>query len=312
MPLPDKRPRYALFTNDVEDHSIWFNKLRHETGEKVLKEGMPILLDIYKKFGIKSTFYFTGYMAEHFPDVVRMIVDDGHEVASHGYSHKVDEAFDVLDYNTQVEHLKKSKDLLENLSGHEVMSFRAPALRVNSHTPKALAVCGYKTDSSVASQRFDMFMSFGSLKKLKWLTAPRLPYRTDPNNLFRKGNGSIIEIPLTALGFPYVGTTMRIFPGITRLQRNVLHAENSLNSKPIVFDIHPNEFINEESESRVIERRSKNFFSYLMADLVRGKLKVKNLGRLAIPLYEKELNFYKERGYTFLTVKDYCKTTGLI
>ena len=58
--------------------NIWFNKLRYETGELVLKEGMPILLDIYRRLNIKSTFYFTGYMAEHFPDVVRMIVAEGH------------------------------------------------------------------------------------------------------------------------------------------------------------------------------------------------------------------------------------------
>ena len=52
--------KYALWTNDVEDHSIWFNALRYETGELVLREGMPILLDIYKRFGNKRFFYFTG------------------------------------------------------------------------------------------------------------------------------------------------------------------------------------------------------------------------------------------------------------
>jgi peptidoglycan-N-acetylglucosamine deacetylase len=304
--------KFALWTNDVEDHSIWFNKLRYETGELVLKEGMPILLDIYRKFGIKSTFYFTGYMAEHFPDVVRMILADGHEVASHGYSHQVHEAFDVLSYNDQVSHLEKSKKLLEDICGYEVVSFRAPALRVNSDTPKALAHTGFKIDSSVASQRFDMFLSFGSLKKLKWLTAPRLPYHTQDDNLFKKGNGPVVEVPLTALIFPYVGTTMRIFPGITKAQHFLLNAENHYHEKPIVFDVHPNEFINEESEIRTIERRSKNFFSYLLADVIRGKLKVKNLGKAAIPLYEKEISYYRDRGYTFLTVKDYCKQKGLI
>lgn len=304
--------RYALWTNDVEDHSIWFNKLRYETGELVLKEGMPVLLEIYKKFQIKSTFYFTGYMVEHFPDVVRMILADGHEVASHGYSHKVHEAFDVLSYNDQVTHLEKSKKLLEDVCGYEVISFRAPALRVNSDTPVALAKTGFKIDSSVASQRFDMFMSFGSLKKLKWLTAPRLPYHTQPGNLFKKGDGPIVEVPLTALVFPYVGTTMRIFPAITKAQHYLLNAENNFHEKPIVFDVHPNEFINEENGERVIERRSKNFFSYLLADLVRGKLKVKNLGKAAIPLYENEISYYRDRGYTFLTVKDYCKQKGLI
>ncbi|MBL0341834.1 MAG: polysaccharide deacetylase family protein [Bacteroidetes bacterium] len=273
---------------------------------------MPILLEIYKKFNVKSTFYFTGYMAEHFPDVVSMIIKDGHEVASHGYSHEVHEAFDVLSYKDQVEHLSKSKKLLEDICGYKVISFRAPALRVNSDTPKALAETGFVIDSSVASQRFDMFLSFGGLKKLKWLTAPRLPYHTQPDNLFKKGNGPIVEVPLTALMFPYVGTTMRIFPFITKMQHTILNAENKINHKPIVFDVHPNEFINEESESRTIERRSKNFFSYLLADLVRGKLKVKNLGKAAIPLYEKEIEFYQNRGYQFVTVKDYCKAQGLI
>lgn len=304
--------RFALFTNDVEDHSIWFNQLRYETGQLVLKEGMPILLDIYRRHGIRSTFYFTGYMAEHFPEVVRMIVDGGHEIASHGYSHQVHEAFDVLPLQQQISHLRKSKQLLEDLCGDEVISFRAPALRVNADTPVALAETGFRTDSSVASQRFDMFLSFGSLKKLRWLTAPRLPYRTRPDNLFKKGIGAVVEIPLTATGIPYVGTTMRLFPAITALQRKLVDAENRVNRKPVVFDIHPNEFIDESDQTRAIARRSRNFFSYLMADLIRGKMKVKNLGKSAIPLYEKEITFYKERGYTFTTVRDYCKIKNLL
>ena len=47
--MPDRNKKYCLLTNDVETHSIWFNTLRDETGEKVRDEGMPILLDIYKK-----------------------------------------------------------------------------------------------------------------------------------------------------------------------------------------------------------------------------------------------------------------------
>ncbi|HPD54281.1 MAG TPA: hypothetical protein PLI08_10075, partial [Bacteroidia bacterium] len=69
--MPDRNKKYCLLTNDVETHSIWFNTLRDETGEKVRDEGMPILLDIYKKFGVKSTFYFVGDMVVKFPEVVR-------------------------------------------------------------------------------------------------------------------------------------------------------------------------------------------------------------------------------------------------
>ena len=297
--------RYCLLTNDVETHSIWYNTLRDETGMKVLREGMPVLLDIYEKYNIKSTFYFVGDMAEKFPDVVKMILPYGHEVASHGWTHEVDQAFDVLSFEKQKEHLIRSKKILEDISGQEVISFRAPALRVNSHTPQALIEAGYKTDSSIASQRFDLFLSFGGLKKLKWLNAPRLPYSTSPTDLSKKGDGPLIEIPLTAFVFPFVGTTMRLFPRVTFLQQKLFNIESKKTGKPLVFDIHPNEFINEHSEKRIITRRTTNPIKYLLSDVIRGKMKIKNLGTPAIPLYERFIEYYVKQGYTFCTVKEY-------
>lgn len=302
----------ALFTNDVETHSIWFNTLRDETGIKVVTEGMPILLDIYAKLGIKGTFFFVGDMADKFPEVVKMIIPYGHEVASHGWSHEVFNGFDVLPYKTQVEHLARSKKLLEDISGQEVISFRAPALRINSNTARALAETGFKIDSSIAPQRFDFFLSFGGLQKLKWLNAPRLPYRTDEKNLFKKGNGSIIEVPLTAMLIPFVGTTMRIMPGITKVQSKILHAESKMNDRPMVFDIHPNEFINEDNERRKISRRTGNLVKYVLFDLIRSQIKVRNLGKKAIPLYEDLIAFYQSKGYKFSTIKDFCITKGLL
>jgi len=303
---------YALFTNDVETTSIWLNALRDETGLKVLQEGIPILLDIYKEFGVKSTFYFTGYIAKLYPDVVKMVVKDGHEVASHGKSHLPENGFDVMPFEKQKRHLEEAKKLLEDISGQEVISFRAPALRVNRNTAKALIETGYKIDSSVASQRFDFFLSFGGMQKLKWFFAPRLPYKVDPDNIFKKGNSDLVEVPLSALFLPYVGTTMRIFPFITSLQRRGIHFENSINKKPVVFDIHPNEFIDESDEVRVIYKRSKNPVSYFLKDWLRSHLKVKNLGKAAIPLYKKEIQFYKDRGYKFTTVRQYCEENGFL
>ena len=52
---------YCLLTNDVETTSIWHNSLRDETGLRVFKEGMPLLLDIYKQYNIKSTFFYWIY-----------------------------------------------------------------------------------------------------------------------------------------------------------------------------------------------------------------------------------------------------------
>jgi len=303
----------ALFTNDVETTSIWLNTLRDKTGENVLKEGMPVLLDIYSQFGIKSTFFFTGYIAKFFPDVVKMIIDDGHEVASHGKSHLKENGFDVMPFERQKRHLIETKKMLEDISGQEVISFRAPALRVNKHTAPALIEAGYKIDSSVASQRFDFFLSFGGVKKLNWFFAPRLPYLTAPDNLMRKGPGPLVEVPLTALFFPYVGTTMRVFPGLTAIQRRLIHLETAfINKKPVVFDIHPNEFIDESEEPRIIHNRSSNKLAYFVQDYLRAQLKTKNLGPKAIPLYAREIQFYAKRGYNFTTVQEYCRQNGLI
>ena len=298
---------YCLLTNDVETTSIWHNSLRDETGKKVLNEGMPILLDIYKKYNIKSTFFFTGYIANLYPKIVKMIISDGHEVASHGMSHHKKDSFDLMPLSKQIAHLKESKKLLEDISGQEVISFRAPALTVNYNTVIALEEAEYKIDSSVASQRFDMFMSFGGLKKLNWLTAPREPYRASCKNIFAKGKSSILEIPLSATILPYLGTTMRIFPRLTSLQRKFIKFESKTTNKPIVFDIHPNEFIDESNEPREFIRRSNNIISSFLQDTLRSKLKTRNLGRGGGKLYEREINSISKSKFEFTTIKKYVK-----
>jgi peptidoglycan/xylan/chitin deacetylase (PgdA/CDA1 family) len=303
---------FCLWTNDVEATSIWFNSLRYETGKKVLMDGMPKLLDVYSKYNIKSTFFFTGYMAQEFPEIVKMIIPYGHEVACHGFSHKMEDAFDILPLDKQIEQLHKAKTILEDLSGQEVISFRAPALRVNKFTPIALNETGFKIDSSVASQRFDLFFSYGGIKKLKWLISPRNPYRTAHDSLFKKGNGKIIEVPLSAFIFPFTSTTMRIFPRITRMQGWFVNFESKNNNKPIVFDIHPNEIIDESNEERIISRRVKNFVSYFIKDYLRSKLKVKNLGENCIPIYESLIEYFQKKNYKMITVREYCKDRGLI
>jgi len=301
------KSRNALFTNDVETTSIWLNTLRDETGIKVLREGMPALLDLYSRYNIKTTFFFTGYIAKLVPEVVKMILPFGHEVASHGMSHLKENGFDVMPLDKQIRHLKESKKILEDISGQEVISFRAPALRVNQTTALALVEAEYLIDSSIASQRFDMFMSFGGLKKLKWLIAPRVPYRTKSDDLFSKGDGKILEIPISATLLPYIGTTMRIFPVITSMQRRILYFESKSTKKPVVFLIHPNEIIDESNEVRIINRRTSNYVLYLIQDAIRSSLKTKNLGLKCIELYDKEISYFIDKKFSFLTFKDFLK-----
>jgi peptidoglycan-N-acetylglucosamine deacetylase len=297
--------KYCQITNDVETTSLWNHRLSEKTGEIVLKEGMPLLLEAYEKFKVKATFYFNGDIARIYPEVVKMVIPYGHEVASHGWIHESNQAFDVLSYDQQVDHLKRSKDLLENISQQEVISFRAPALRVNEHTPAALAATGFKTDSSVAPQRIDMFLSFGSKKKLKWLTAPRSPYYTRPDDLSKKGNGPIFEIPVSSFLLPYAGTVMRISPPIIRMVRTMLNLESKQTGRPLMFLIHPNELIDENIETTEITRRAKNYLAYLLGDKLRYHLKLRNLGTKALPLLVDQLNYLKQNDYEFVTIRNY-------
>lgn len=83
-----------------------------------------------------------------------------------------------------------------------------------------------------------------------------------------------------------------------------MHLESKISGKPHVFCIHPNEFIDESNEKRIINRRSHNFMSYFLADYLRAKLKGRNLGQNALEIYEKIITFYFEEQYSFVTVKD--------
>lgn len=309
---------YCLITNDVETTSILHHQLRDETGRVVLEQGMPRLLDLYERYGVKATFFFTGHIARLYPEVVRMAQARGHEVGSHGLTHEVAKAFDVLSRDEQLQHLRESKKILEDITGEAVVSFRAPAARVGKEIPALLREAGYEIDSSVASQRLDMFFSFGSWNKLHWLTAPRHAYFAQDDNIFRRSEKpeGLFEIPISAFGFPYIGTFMRIAPGLNRLTRRLLYAESRCNDRQFVFLTHPNEFIDEEqvidhSVQRSslqaafhVERRAKNFVGYLLGDVLRHQLKVKNLGAAGLPLLERELQFFEKKEIPFLTCKE--------
>ncbi len=304
---------YCLLSSDVETHSIWLNRLRDETGIKVYEEAMPRLLDLYDRHAVATTFFFTGYVARLVPDVVSMVLDRGHEVGCHGLVHDVDKAYDKLTLSEQVSHLVEAKAFLEEIAGVEVISFRAPALRVNRDTPTALAEAGFRIDSSISPQRMDLFLSFGSWNKFQRLLSPRRPYRTSPDNLARRGSGPIVEVPPSALGLPLVGSTMRVFPRLNRALRRVLVAEAKHRALPVVMYSHPNEFIDESGEPvHRTHRRTTNPIEYLLADVLRRKLKIRNLGDRAFELYEEQIRFFADHGFSFVTTRRYCEEEGLI
>lgn len=296
---------YFLLTNDVECYSFRTNTYDPKVAEELYITGVPRLLDLYNKHDIECTFYVTGKVAELKPEILDLIKEKGHEIGCHGYEHTNEKALDTLSYEKQLEEIRDGKRLVEKTAG-KISSFRAPALRINNHTIRVLEELGFKTDSSVASQRFDGPLSFGSMNKLGWLTATRQPYRPSRDNPFRAGNSELLEVPVSALILPYIGTTMRISKTVTRILGALLTYESMLSEKPITFIIHPNETID---VTGVVEtqKRGGNLIEKVFADKLRHKLKVKNLGLKTVNLLDELISSAKKKGFEFTTVEQYSK-----
>jgi len=296
--------KIVCLTNDVEATTIQGEAYNETIAWRVNKEALPEVLKLYKKNGVKATFFCQGSMVEPYPSIVKQIAESGHEVASHGWVHDASQAFDVLTLDKQIEHLKLSKDIADVILEKEgveqcVSSFRAPALRVNEYTIQALQQAGYTHDSSVAPQRLDAFMSLGSKKKLQWIGAPRGVYETSINNLARKGNSGITEVPVSAFGLPYISTLMRISPLLTKITRWLLYLETKGNNNKVVcFLFHPGELLDKQDGGQII-RRSKNPIVYFFSGYLRAKLKKRNLGQPCATLLENEIAFWKNHGYEF-------------
>jgi len=297
----DSMERSFIFTNDVEEFSIARNTLSDETAELVFKEGLPLLLDLYERHNIKATFYFTATFVEKFPRSVRIVKDKGHKIGCHGYSHDI--YFNVLSLKEQEENLKKAKQIIEAEAG-PIEDFRAPALRINDKTIRALEGCGFKTDSSVCPQRFDGPLTSAARNKLGWFFCPREPYYPSRRNPFKAGLSSVLEIPVSAAIFGYIGTVMRVSPFLWKLLRGLLVYERERTQRPLVFCTHPNEFINERGKLKA-ERRQANVVKYLFSDLLRRRLKLRNMGTAALNLLENEIKVIKGEGFKFTTMQEY-------
>ena len=296
---------HFLMTVDVESFSIPLNREDAEIARLVYEVGLPRLLDLLSKHDVQSTFYFTGMFTEQSPESIELVKGHGHEIGCHGYDHAPEKAFDMLSYEEQVNELKKAKRVIEGVAGG-IESFRAPMLRINEDTVRALEETGFFSDSSVASQRFDGPLTFGSKKKLKWMVAPRKPYMISYDSVAKSGSSNILEIPISAALFPFIGTTMRISPFILKILQKYLYHESKKTEKPIVFLFHPNECL-DIGDKITTTRRTNNLVEYLFADVVRHKLKLKNLGLVSLKLLDEVLTSAKEYGFEFVSVNEYTK-----
>jgi polysaccharide deacetylase family protein (PEP-CTERM system associated) len=152
-----------LLTVDVED---WYHicdiehilpRSRWDQCESRVTANVEKILALFSRFRVKATFFILGYVAERNPEVVRVIYQEGHEIASHGFGHL--QAY----RQTQDEFLTdllRSKVLIERMIGEEVIGYRAPewsicrGKRESYWALSLLAQNGFLYDSSIAPLRF--------------------------------------------------------------------------------------------------------------------------------------------------------------
>jgi len=233
-PPPSPAPIVNAMTIDVEDYfhvsvfdgivprSDW-TRLESRVGRNTDR-----VLGVLREFGVSATFFVLGWVAEHHPDIVKRIVAAGHEIASHGYAHRL--AYDQGPTLFR-DDVRRAKALLEDVAGVAVRGYRAPSYSVTPRTLWALDILleeGYRYDASIFPIRHDYYGI---------PLSPRHPY------LIRRTAGALLEVP---------GSTVRIGPvnlpigggGYFRIlpyawTRWGIGHVNQVERRPTVFYLHP-------------------------------------------------------------------------
>ena len=191
------------FTVDVED---WYQVAdfdavmpftRWDEYESRVQRNTDRVLDLCDEAGVTGTFFVLTWNAERHPEVVRRIVERGHEVASHGYAHRIVYEQTPEEFRADVERAKKT---LEDLTGTAVLGYRAPSFSFTARSlwaPDILLDLGFRYDSSVFPVRDTLY---------GLPDADRFPY------VIRERDGrKLIEFPITTT--PLLGRNLPLGGG---------------------------------------------------------------------------------------------------
>jgi len=108
--------------------------------------GMPRILAMLKRRELRATFFCPGYTAERYPDLLRRVRDDGHEIAHHGYLH---EAIQGMSVQEEADVLDRGLDAVERVVGVRPVGYRAPMWETTYATAGLLLDRGFLYDSSL-------------------------------------------------------------------------------------------------------------------------------------------------------------------
>jgi polysaccharide deacetylase family protein (PEP-CTERM system associated) len=225
----------AMITNaltiDVEDYfqvsafAPYIARTDWDRRECRVERNVDRILALLDERDTRATFFTLGWVAERYPQLVRRIADQGHEVASHGYGHERASDLSRAAFRSDVE---RAKGVLEDLCGVEVAGYRAPSFSIgpaNLWALDTLARAGYRYSSSIYPIRHDHY---------GMPDAPRFAHQAVDG---------LIEIPITTLrlfnrNLPSSGGGyFRLLP--YSLSRWMLRQVNRVDGEAAVFYFHP-------------------------------------------------------------------------
>ncbi len=226
-----------ILSFDIED---WFHpevfdgRFPMDTWDRLesrVERNTEIILTFLQRKRLTATFFILGWVAEKYPQLVKTIADEGHEIACHSYSHTM---ITKLTPESFREELRRSLSVLRDVSGQPVVGFRAPTFSVVKQTLWALPIMfeeGIRYDSSIFPIIHDRYGI---------PDAPREPFV-----IYQNAAGSLIEYPMTTvklLGFNFPfggGGYFRLYPFWLSRQ---LMKKCVQEGRPIIFYAHPWEF----------------------------------------------------------------------
>jgi len=223
-----------------------------------VEETLPRLFDVLERHQVHTTCFFVGWVARRYPQLVRMAMRRGHEIASHGYLHEMPAH---LSRSAFREDAQRSKAVLEDISGQPIQGYRAAGFSIPAD-PRAyfeiLVECGYRYDASVFPTRHSHGGSPGA--------------RLDPH-VIHTNVGPIYEFPATVIERAgrrlclFGGGYLRLFPyaWIHRATHQVLAA-----GRPVIFYVHPREI--DPTGPRLHLKRTRRFRSYINVSSTESKL----------------------------------------
>ena len=251
-------------TVDVEDYfqvSAFENTIARSDWENMparLPRNIDKILEMFDRAGVKGTFFTLGWVCQEFPEIVRSIAAAGHEIASHGFEHSRVGTFSQEEFFADVEGTRKR---LEDVSGTQVIGYRAPSFSIGQRTIWAhdvLAEAGYTYSSSVFPIQHDHY---------GLPDAPRFP--------FRSSETGVLEIPMssvTSMGRNWPcsgGGFFRLLP--VTYSKWALTRINRKEQMPAVFYFHPWELDPDQPRVKGISGRAR-FRHYVNLDKFESRL----------------------------------------